>query len=93
MKKVLVMIGCLALAGVVTYSQRTTLVARLMERGLEARMGADVVAEMDHDHPFEQRVGIRLEHAVHRASAIGNDCAGLCTHRRRQKRLYRGARA
>ena len=47
MKKVLVMIGCLALAGVVTYSQRTTLVARLMERGLEARMGADVVAEME----------------------------------------------
>jgi ribonuclease Z len=47
MKKLLTIIGILALAVIVIYSQRTTLVARLMERGLEARMGADVVAGME----------------------------------------------
>ena len=43
MKKLFTVIGVLALAGIIIYSQRTTLVARLMERGLEARLGADVI--------------------------------------------------
>ena len=47
MKKLLTFISILALAVIVIYSQRTTLVARLMERGLEARMGADVITEME----------------------------------------------
>ena len=36
MKKLFTVIGILALAGIIIYSQRATLVARLMERGLEA---------------------------------------------------------
>ncbi len=47
MKKLLTIIGIVALAGIIIYNQRTTLVARLMERGMEARLGADVVAEME----------------------------------------------
>ena len=47
MKKLLTIIGILALAGIIIFSQRTTLVARLMERGLEGMMGSDVVAEME----------------------------------------------
>lgn len=47
MKKLFVIIGILALAGIIIYSQRTTLVTRIMERGLEANLGADVINEME----------------------------------------------
>ncbi|MEE4239717.1 MAG: MBL fold metallo-hydrolase, partial [Anderseniella sp.] len=47
MKKLFTVIGILALAGIVVYSQRATLVARLMERGLEANLGSDVINEME----------------------------------------------
>jgi len=46
MKKLLAVIGILALAGIIIYSQRTTLVARIMERGLEANMGSDIINEL-----------------------------------------------
>ena len=47
MKKLFTVIGILALAGIIIYSQRTTLVARVMERGLEANLGSDVINEME----------------------------------------------
>ena len=47
MKKLFTVIGILALAGIIIYSQRATLDARLMERGLEANLGSDVVNEME----------------------------------------------
>jgi len=47
MKKLFTVIGILALAGIIIYSQRATIAGRLMERGLEARLGADVVTEME----------------------------------------------
>ncbi|MCR9104141.1 MAG: MBL fold metallo-hydrolase [Gammaproteobacteria bacterium] len=47
MKKLLAVHGILALAGVVIYRQRVTLIARLMERGLESRLGSDAVVELE----------------------------------------------
>ncbi len=47
MKKLLTVVCVLAVIIVVAYSQRASIAARLMAKGLEARMGADVVAEME----------------------------------------------
>jgi ribonuclease Z len=43
MKKVAVLVLALAAIAVLAYTQRATIVTRLMERGLEARMGANIV--------------------------------------------------
>ena len=47
MKKLLTTVSVLAVAVVITYSQRASIVTRLLEKGLEARMGADIVAELE----------------------------------------------
>jgi ribonuclease Z len=47
MKKLVTLAGILAVVIAVVYSQRANIAARLMERGLEARMGVDVVAELE----------------------------------------------
>ncbi len=47
MKKLLVIVAVIAAVVLVGYNQRGTIAARLMAKGLEARMGADVVSEMD----------------------------------------------
>ncbi len=47
MKKLLTAAGIVAIVFVIAYSQRTTLLTRLMERGMEVNMGADTVAELE----------------------------------------------
>lgn len=47
MKKALGVFVFIAAIGLITYSQRASIAARLMEAGLQARMGADRVAELD----------------------------------------------
>jgi len=47
MKKTVTVLAILAAVAVIAYSQRATIAARLMERGLESRMGADTVAELE----------------------------------------------
>ncbi len=47
MKKLLTVAGILAVVFVIAYSQRATIAERLMERGLEARMGTDTVATLE----------------------------------------------
>ncbi|RKZ11831.1 MBL fold metallo-hydrolase [bacterium] len=47
MKKAVTVLATLAAVIVIAYSQRATIAARLMEKGLEARMGADVVTELE----------------------------------------------
>lgn len=47
MKKLLIGIGILALAIVIISSQRTVLVARVLERGMESRLSADVINELE----------------------------------------------
>ena len=47
MKKLLTIAGVLVVLIVVAYSQRATIAGRLMEKGLEARMGADTVAALE----------------------------------------------
>ncbi len=47
MKKVLTVIGIVLIAGVIAYSQRASIAQRLMAKGLESRMGADVIADME----------------------------------------------
>lgn len=47
MKKLLTIAGILVVVIFVAYSQRATIAGRLMERGLEARMGADILATME----------------------------------------------
>ncbi|MEE4143712.1 MAG: MBL fold metallo-hydrolase [Halieaceae bacterium] len=47
MKKILTIVGILAVVIVIAYSQRASIAALLMARGMEARMGADVVAELE----------------------------------------------
>ncbi len=46
MKKTVTVLAILAAVIVVAYSQRATIAARLMEKGLESRMGANVVSDM-----------------------------------------------
>ena len=47
MKKLLTVAGILALIVVIAYSQRTTIAARVLEKGLDARMGTNIVTEME----------------------------------------------
>jgi len=47
MKKTVVATVVIAVVGVLAYSQRSTIAARLMERGLEARMGANIVDDLE----------------------------------------------
>ena len=47
MKKTVTVLAILAAVVVIAYSQRASIAARLMEKGLEARMGADTVAELE----------------------------------------------
>tara|TARA_R110000823_G_scaffold27609_10_gene80387 strand:- start:1714 stop:2784 length:1071 start_codon:yes stop_codon:yes gene_type:complete len=42
-KKTLTLLGILAVIALLVYSQRATIATRLMERGLEARVGADII--------------------------------------------------
>ena len=43
----LLAIVAIAVLGVLAYSQRSTIAARLMERGLEARMGGNIVDDLE----------------------------------------------
>lgn len=43
MKKTLTIFGVIAIVALLAYSQRATIATRLMEKGLETRLGADVV--------------------------------------------------
>jgi ribonuclease Z len=47
MKKLLVVLFVIAAVGLLAYSQRATIAARVMEKGLETRMGANVVNDME----------------------------------------------
>lgn len=47
MKKTITTLALLAAVAVIAYNQRATIAGRLMERGLESRMGADTVAELE----------------------------------------------
>jgi ribonuclease Z len=47
MNKILVAVVAVAVVGVLAYSQRSTIAARLMEKGLEARMSADIVDDLE----------------------------------------------
>ena len=47
MKKTLITFGVVAVIGLVLYSQRATVVARLMERGLETMIGSDIVTGLE----------------------------------------------
>ncbi len=42
MKKLLIFLAIVAVLGLLLYSQRTTIVTRLMERGLETRLFSDI---------------------------------------------------
>ncbi len=42
-KKSTLVIGALVLLAILAYSQRTTILTRVMERGIEARLGADIM--------------------------------------------------
>jgi ribonuclease Z len=46
-KKLLTTLVVIAVAGLLIYSQRATIATRLMEKGLESRMGADVVDTLE----------------------------------------------
>jgi len=47
MKKTVVVLAILAAVAVIAYSQRATIATQLMKKGLESRMGADIVAELE----------------------------------------------
>ncbi|MFK7732614.1 MAG: MBL fold metallo-hydrolase [Pseudomonadales bacterium] len=47
MKKLLIPVAVVAALLILAYSQQASIAARLMERGLEARMGADLIAELE----------------------------------------------
>ena len=47
MKRVLITVGIILVIGLLVYSQRASIAARLMERGLESRMLADRVATLE----------------------------------------------
>jgi ribonuclease Z len=47
MKKTMTVISIVLVAAIVIYSQRESIVTRVMEKGLEARMGADTVEELE----------------------------------------------
>lgn len=47
MKKTIIFIGVIAIAATLAYSQRATIAARILERGLETRLGADTVDTLE----------------------------------------------
>ena len=47
MKKLAVVLGVIAIVGFIAYSQRATIATRLLAKGLETRMGADVTATLE----------------------------------------------
>lgn len=47
MKKLVITASVIAIVGLLAYSQRATIAGRLMEKGLEARMGVDAVADLE----------------------------------------------
>jgi len=47
MKKTITVLAILAAVTVIAYSQRATIAGRLMEKGIESRLGADIVAELE----------------------------------------------
>lgn len=47
MKKSVITLAIIALIAVLAYSQRATIASRLMAKGLETRMGADVISSME----------------------------------------------
>lgn len=47
MKKPLIVLGALALIGILVFSQRAIIVERIMAKGLETRMAADAIADLD----------------------------------------------
>ncbi|MDP4917222.1 MAG: MBL fold metallo-hydrolase, partial [Haliea sp.] len=46
MKRALIIVGTLAVIISITYNQRESIVTRIMERGLESRMGAGHIATL-----------------------------------------------
>jgi ribonuclease Z len=47
MKKAVTVLAILVAVAVIAYNQRATIASRLLEKGLESRMGADIVAELE----------------------------------------------
>ena len=47
MRKSIVILGTVVIFAVLAYSQRENIITRVMEKGLEARMGADIVEELE----------------------------------------------
>ncbi|HAN29738.1 MAG TPA: ribonuclease Z, partial [Haliea salexigens] len=47
MKKISLLAGVIVVAAVTAYGQRANLAARVLENGLEARLGADRIAELE----------------------------------------------
>ena len=47
MKKLIIALAILAVVALLGYSQRATIATRIMERGLEARLGADIVDDFE----------------------------------------------
>ena len=47
MKKTLITVAVISALAILVYSQRATIAMRLMEKGLEARMGANIVEDME----------------------------------------------
>jgi ribonuclease Z len=47
MKKLAILAGVVVIIGALAYSQRASIAARLMERGLDTRIGADTVATLE----------------------------------------------
>jgi ribonuclease Z len=47
MKKAVSILAIIAVVALIAYSQRATIAARLMEKGLETRMGANIVNDME----------------------------------------------
>ena len=47
MKKLTVIVGILAVVALIGYSQRASIITRVMEVGMERNMGADLIAELE----------------------------------------------
>ena len=47
MKKLLIVLGAIAVVSLIVYTQRANIAARIMERGLEVRLFADRIAELE----------------------------------------------
>lgn len=47
MKKSLILLGIVTIIGAVVYTQRTSIAARVMEKGLESRLAADATTDLE----------------------------------------------